>query len=47
MRLQDKVAIVTGGGSGFGEGIAKAYAREGASVVVADIGETGGLRVVE
>ncbi|MFX8347204.1 SDR family NAD(P)-dependent oxidoreductase, partial [Acinetobacter baumannii] len=26
---------------------AKAYAREGASVVVADIGETGGLRVVE
>jgi 3-oxoacyl-[acyl-carrier protein] reductase len=47
MRLQDKVAIVTGGGSGFGEGIAKAYAREGASIVVADIGEAGGLRVVE
>ncbi|EOA03367.1 3-ketoacyl-(acyl-carrier-protein) reductase [Herbaspirillum frisingense GSF30] len=47
MRLQDKVAIVTGGGSGFGEGIAKAYAREGAAIVVADIGEAGGLRVVE
>ena len=47
MRLKDKVAIVTGGGSGFGEGIAKAYAREGASVMVADIGETGGHRVVK
>jgi 3-oxoacyl-[acyl-carrier protein] reductase len=37
MRLQDKVAIVTGGGLGFGEGIAKMYAAEGARVLVADI----------
>ena len=37
MRLQDKVAIVTGGGLGFGEGIAKLYAAEGAKVLVADI----------
>ena len=47
MRLNNKVAIVTGGGSGFGEGIARAFAREGASVLVADIGEAGGLRVAE
>lgn len=37
MRLQDKVAIVTGGGSGFGAGIAARFAAEGARVVVADI----------
>jgi 3-oxoacyl-[acyl-carrier protein] reductase len=37
MRLQDKVAIVTGAGLGFGEGIAKRYAAEGAKVLVADI----------
>jgi 3-oxoacyl-[acyl-carrier protein] reductase len=37
MQLRDKVAIVTGGGLGFGEGIAKRYAAEGAKVLVADI----------
>jgi NAD(P)-dependent dehydrogenase (short-subunit alcohol dehydrogenase family) len=36
-RLAGKVAIVTGGGSGIGEATARAMAREGASVVVADI----------
>ena len=37
MRLENKTAIVTGGGSGFGAGIARAFAREGARVMVADI----------
>jgi 3-oxoacyl-[acyl-carrier protein] reductase len=36
MRLQDKVAIVTGGGSGFGEGIVRKFVAEGAKVVIAD-----------
>jgi 3-oxoacyl-[acyl-carrier protein] reductase len=37
MRLKDKMAIVTGAGSGFGAGIAFRFAAEGAHVVVADI----------
>ncbi|MGZ9981849.1 SDR family oxidoreductase [Bordetella bronchiseptica] len=45
MRLNGKTAIVTGAGSGFGEGIAATFAREGAKVVVADINEAGGQRV--
>jgi 3-oxoacyl-[acyl-carrier protein] reductase len=47
MRLQGKVAIVTGGGSGFGEGIAKRFAQEGAKIVVNDIDEAGGRRVTD
>ncbi|MBU3030870.1 glucose 1-dehydrogenase [Paracoccus marinaquae] len=39
MRLEGKIAIVTGGGSGFGAGIARKFAAEGAEVVVADINE--------
>ncbi len=38
-RLKAKVAIVTGASSGFGRGIAMAYAAEGASVVVSDVHE--------
>ena len=47
MRLQNKVAIVTGAGSGFGEGIAKRFAQEGASVVVNDINAAAGARVAQ
>ncbi|PTX00356.1 glucose 1-dehydrogenase [Pararhodobacter aggregans] len=54
MRLQDKIAVVTGAGSGFGAGIARRFAAEGARVIVADINgeaaravaaEIGGLGV--
>jgi meso-butanediol dehydrogenase/(S,S)-butanediol dehydrogenase/diacetyl reductase len=45
-RLQDKVIVITGGGSGIGEATAKAYAREGAKVVIAELNPEGGERVV-
>ncbi|KAF7852463.1 uncharacterized protein EAF02_012201 [Botrytis sinoallii] len=44
-RLQTNVAIVTGGGSGFGAGIARRFAEEGCKVVIADIDAVGGERV--
>jgi 3-oxoacyl-[acyl-carrier protein] reductase len=45
MRLKGKVAIVTGAGSGFGEGIAKRFAEEGCQLVVNDVNAEGGERV--
>ncbi|HJT61328.1 MAG TPA: SDR family oxidoreductase [Burkholderiales bacterium] len=45
MRLQGKTAIVTGAGSGFGAGIAKRFAEEGAKIIVADINAQAGERV--
>jgi len=44
-RLADKVAVVTGGASGFGRGICELYAAEGAKVVVADINGQGAREV--
>lgn len=45
MRLNGKVAIVTGAASGFGAEIARVYAKEGAKVVIADLNETGAQKV--
>ncbi|SLK01597.1 MULTISPECIES: SDR family oxidoreductase [Paenibacillus] len=47
MRLQDKVAVVTGAGSGMGKAIATLYAQEGAKVVVSDINEASAKAVAE
>ena len=47
MRLKGKVGMVSGAASGIGEATAKAFAREGAAVVVADLNEADGHRVVD
>jgi len=44
-RLENKVAIITGAASGFGEGMARRFAEEGAKVVVADLNQRGAERV--
>jgi 3-oxoacyl-[acyl-carrier protein] reductase len=45
MRLKGKLAIVTGGGSGFGAGIARRFSEEGADVIVADVNASSGERI--
>jgi 3-oxoacyl-[acyl-carrier protein] reductase len=46
MRLADKIAIITGAGSGIGRASSIRFAREGATVVVADINDSGGEETV-
>jgi len=46
-RLEGKVAIVTGSGSGIGRGVAKLFAKEGAKIVVVDMRQEGGLETVK
>jgi NAD(P)-dependent dehydrogenase (short-subunit alcohol dehydrogenase family) len=47
MRLENKVALITGGGSGIGRAASLLFAREGAAVVVADVSDDAGRQTVD
>jgi len=47
VRLKDKIALITGAASGFGEGMARRFAQEGANVVVTDIDADKGQHVAK
>ena len=47
MKLEGKVAVVTGAASGMGKAIAELYAKEGAKVLVTDLNLEGAEKVVE
>lgn len=47
MRLEGKTAIVTGGASGFGAGIARKFAAEGAQVMIVDLDHDGALAMAD
>ncbi|EXJ93504.1 3-oxoacyl-[acyl-carrier protein] reductase [Capronia coronata CBS 617.96] len=46
-RLEGKVAIITGGGSGFGAGIAAKFTQEGTKVIITDLSQDNGTKIAQ